>query len=73
MTKFQSDFVAYLVPGPSRPGIGFMGSDTLVKYLPMPFGNRNLIRPGCDASPKRLNVINLIFNRKIFETRRRKP
>jgi hypothetical protein len=73
MTKFQSDFVAYLVPGPSRPRIGFMGSDTLVKYSPMPFGNGNLIPPGCDASPERLNVINLIFNRKIFETRRRKP
>ena len=59
------------LPRPSVARRSTMRSQTFFQQGPLPFLERHLIDSGCDAVPKRLHVVDLLFNRKLVESWRR--
>jgi len=45
-----------------------MGSQAFLKKLTLPLVQRNLIGASCDAVPKRLDAVNLVFDRELVES-----
>jgi hypothetical protein len=65
------DLRFYILPRSALRGIGLIGPDSLFEHLAMPIGYRNLFRPGSDPIPERLNVIDLLVDRELIESRGR--
>jgi hypothetical protein len=48
-----------------------MCGESLLQDALLPLMKRHLIQAGCNVVPERLYIVDLVFDRKIVETRRR--
>jgi len=58
-------------PGSTTFAIGLQSIPTLFEQLEVPRRRRHVVRSTRDSVPERLHAVDLIFDRKIVETRRR--
>jgi hypothetical protein len=56
-----------LFPRPPLARAGSVCLKTLLKHLPVPIRNRNLLGLSGNAVPQRLNVVKLLVHRKLVE------
>ena len=60
-----------LIPWTTTFAVGLQSISTLLKQLEVPRRRRHVVGTTRDSAPERLHVVDLIFDRKLVETRRR--
>src|ERR1700730_15332492 len=59
------------IPAVAGLRVGLVILQPLVEDLAMPFRDRNCLGTCCDSVPQRLQIVDLLVDRQVVETRRR--